>query len=377
MDEHYHFEFSFGNGTFKQARDDCLSGTVQLQYATTDSKRQAKYEERGFHTMQLISSPQVQSAEGVTAISHFQAAYVAPSIPEVTYRRMQPSVSAAVAVDGGGCRRWLPRQLPAEFSILTLNCDTRLDGRNAKLVAETILNSGATLVCLQEVTVELYRLLLHDASLTSSYDFYSVMDKEHVLKAAAAAAAQASADGSSSSTRQRSIYGLAILTRVSIVEYWSLPLQCSPQRRRTDIAIGDGFAIANLHAESMQGPSSDQIREQQLPQVMAELRKGMAAHDIQFALLAGDLNMRNNGGALDVWLAGTLEDTNDCPVPTYIGDIAQTKVAAEDAKMRYYDRVLQARPAVMVAVGWRAMFVEGLSDHKVVVATIKNPREVV
>lgn len=421
MDENLHFEFNFGAEVFGPSgpREDCLSGTAHIQYTSINPKRQAKYAARGFHRMEIIAKQQIQADVSVTA-SDFLRTYAAPSMPEVLYRRMPPSSTPTTTA---------PRRLPPHVTVLTLNCNADMNGTNAEIIADVIFqhhqrsdglstndgmlppdaDTGVTvdLVCLQEVTVELYKSLLKDTKLAEVFEFYSVMDKEHVLQAGVQLEVPQTytETGKTPSADSHSVHGLAILSRMAVVEFWSLPLQRSNQSRRVDVAIGSGWALANLHAESMQHPSCETIRAAQFEQVVAELRKGVAlaamhgGGETAVGLLAGDLNTRSSHGsgrALDLWLREQFQDTNTSGqlVTTYIGiaksvhlnlDLSTVEIGAqiktdatkkkhEDKEtgvdVRYYDRVLQLAPAAAAAVDWRATAVDGLSDHKVVTATL-------
>lgn len=422
MDENLHFEFNFGAEVFGPSgpREDCLSGTAHIQYTTINPKRRGKYAARGFHRMEMIATQELQADVSVAA-ADFLRTYAAPSMPEVTYRRMPPSSTPTTTA---------PRRLPQHLTVLTLNCNAEMNGTNAEIIADVIFqhhqrsdglstNDGillpdadtgvtADLVCLQEVTVELYKSLLKDTNLAKVFEFYSVMDKEHVLQAGGqldVPQTYTTETGKTPLADSHSVHGLAILSRVAVVEFWSLPLQRSNQSRRVDVAIGSGWALANLHAESMQHPSCETIRAAQFEQVVAELRNGVAlaamhgGSETAVGLLAGDLNTRSSHGsgrALDLWLREQFEDTNTSGqlVTTYIGiaktvhlnldlgtvetrahiETDATKKEDEDEEtgidVLYYDRVLQLAPVAAAAVDWQATAVDGLSDHKVVRATL-------
>jgi endonuclease/exonuclease/phosphatase family metal-dependent hydrolase len=352
VDKDLNFFFTYGSKGFTVA-DDIISGVA---HARTDSERAShgdrveKYFKRGFR--KFLPVGEMDPASVV-----FTNAYIGSlAHPDVSHRKMAASTSPPSGV--------LLKELPkVGFNVLSLNCSLDLNGSNVQRVTDTIIASDATIVCLQEVTVHMLHLLKERKELTSMYAIYSVMDHEYVVKSFEQA------------TNPKSIYGLCILTRVALVDYWSFPLP-SELNRKVDIAFGQGFAIATVHAESSRLVTKtqqvpDTIRMQQFTEIVAWLQEGMRLYGIDFGLLAGDLNTRC-GDPCEAVLVESFTDTNTGgATPTMTQDWFNGTTGYRNG-LCYLDRVLQLKPAVMVASKWEAQAVEGLSDHKVVSVTLRR-----
>ena len=107
---------------------------------------------------------------------------------------------------------------------------------------------------------------------------------------------------------------------------------------------------------------------EQFPYILAELRDGMKQHGISLGLLTGDLNTKTNTPENEQ-LVDLFDDTNISPTNT-MADEALVAGRWAPHMLRYYDRVLQVKPGQMQAADWEAQQVNGLSDHKIVMATL-------
>jgi endonuclease/exonuclease/phosphatase family metal-dependent hydrolase len=233
---------------------------------------------------------------------------------EVEYYNLQPIAAAQ------------DYETSNEITILTLNCNYNLDGTNADQIAPLIYETGATCVCLQEVTRKLVEQL-QDA--VQDFSIYTTIFEDE------------------------STYGLAMLTKHPISNYSSFPLP-SEQGRRIDIAIFDNFLVTNIHAESLM--KGEQLRYEQFKFSGEKIQEIMDTKNIDVCFFVGDMNTR------DETIEG-FEDANEGgPVNTY---------QIPGKNIRYYDRILKIAKVPVQVHDWSVLEERDISDHHPVLAKLE------
>ena len=335
IDSDLTFEYSFGTNGFSP-REDILSGNahLRLRFSMNPRERIAKYKQRGFTTpMPMLDG----AGEHVMSALASAADKQVRDMPEISYWRKAASSSPP--------RGTLLSELPvAGATFVTLNCECDCDGSNVEAILDALASADATVVCLQDVTVKLLGLLKQQPALTATYQVFSVMDEGDMVKASAELGPSA-------------VHGQVCLTKVELVDYWSVHLE-GPQHRRVDIAFGSGFAVANVHAEST--PECEQLRLKQYQSVVTEMKAGMQQYGIDFGVLCGDLGVIV--GMPECALLGEFfEDAN-------ISSSSSSSISPADTPIQRGDeaeqgRVLQLKPAVVRTCSWSANGGDGLAER--------------